>query len=576
MSKKVNKSQISRRDFLSKASLGGLSSYLTANRAFVKFMGAAISNLMMKEALGAAGGNKNYLAFLHGGAPPRWTFDGFLASELPIINGAATAEYIPHPVVKNVLKNGSGYQTTFSRNNADTSYETTTTPQNYFDRNGGVKQLYLPKLWDVSLPTWNGTAAIYNSGAPTLMRSLCDNTLLIRGFQLPADFGHFGGPAYLVQPDPALPSISGLVADSAATNGRLIPAIALTDNPSRPLGFRSNSAKITLGTTGGSNKASDILSPFIRTDNLIANHAGNRALMDEVLKEAKAEFKKRAVEGNSKASSLYNDNAAVTLLIDKLKSVDLITAYTQAYSKYNQLGRACAEKFPGLIGELKLTKSGDSYSSHPYATDNYSSHFALAEVFINNGLSSSFTFLCGGTAAPGSYVGQSNNPNSSQNDEHTVSDRQTSFLAHSWKSRHFMSCVNEMKTALGASWADTVIQFGAEYNRSPNKGTGGSDHAINACCTTVISGSINSFLPVGNIYKTAITDSGHNNYGTYGVGAPTNITGVGTINIDHKVVANTVLTLLGIASPFRDKWSLIKPDAGSFSLNAETPKSKVK
>jgi hypothetical protein len=575
---KLNKANVlSRRDFFKKIGEGSIGTYLVANQNFIKVMGSAIATLMMRETL-AADGAKNYLCFLHGGAPPRWNFDGFLASEKPIVNGQATSEFIPHPVVKNVFKNSSGYQTAYNSNNSDTSYETSSNPAPYFSEDGSPKQLFLPKLWDITLPTWNGSAAIYDSSNPVLMRDLISNTLLIRGFQLPADFGHFGGPAYLIQPDPALPSVSGLVADrgSSASNRRLIPAVALTDNPSRPLGFRSEGSKLTLGTTGSSNKASDILSPFIRTDSLVANHKGNRALMDAVLKEAKQEYRNRAQAENSRNSALFNDNDAVDLLMAKLKSVDLVTEFTQARNKYIQLGRACAEKFPGLVGELKLTKnSSGSYTSHPYASDNYSSHFALAEVFIRNSLSSSFTFLCGGSAAPGSYVGYSNNAHSAQNDEHNVSDRQRSFLAHNWKNRFFMSCVQAFKGAIGASWKDTVIQFGAEYNRSPNKGSGGSDHAINACCTTVISGGINSFLPVGNIYVTKQTDPNHKNYGTYGVGAPTQITGVGSIQVTHKIVANTVLTLLGITSPFRDKWSLIKPDAGGFSLNAESPKNKV-
>lgn len=571
------KSQLSRRDFFFNIGKSSVSAYLASNAHFIKFMGGTLATLMASKSY-ASGQAKNYLSFLHPGAPPRWNFDGFLASEKPIIDGASTAEFIPHPVVKNVFKASGTYKTLYSGRNDETTYETSSIPESYFDRTGTKRDLYVPKLWDISLPIWKDGVAKLESENPILMRNLLNEILMIRGFHLPADFGHFSGPQYLIQPERAHPSISGLAADQAinASPRRLIPAVALTDNPSRPLGFRSESAKLTLGTSGGGgNKASDILSPFLRTDGLVDNHKGNRALMEAVMKEAMDEYKKRALAENPRSSSLYQDNSAVDELMQKLKGTDLIDEFSSARYKYSQLGKACTEKFPGLVGEIKLSQNADGvYGKHGYATDHYSSNFALAEVFIRHNLTTSFTFLCGKTAAPGSYVGKRNTAHLVLNDEHKTSDRQLSFLAHNWKNRFFMSCVQELKGAIGPAWKNTVLQYGAEYNRSPNKGSGGSDHAINACCTTLISGAIDGFMPVGNIYKTSIKNSAHKNYGTYGVGAPININGVGNKKLTHKIVANTVFTLLGIQSPFRDKWSLIKTDSGSFSLNAEHPQNK--
>ncbi len=108
--------------------------------------------------------------------------------------------------------------------------------------------------------------------------------------------------------------------------------------------------------------------------------------------------------------------------------------------------------------------------------DSYSDKFALAELFIKNGLTASFTFICGGSAVPGSYLTYSNNPMGAQNDEHVVTDRMISLFAHNWKYRAWMACVHQFSQAIGPDkWSRTVVQNGADYARSPNKGSGGSD-----------------------------------------------------------------------------------------------------
>lgn len=523
------------------------------------------------KAAGADATPSNYLLFLHPGAPPRWTTDGFLSPNIPVIDGTENADFIPHSVVRNCAKNAGTYLTDYTNSNASTTYETTTTSYQFKDRTGTIKEIYMPKIWEITLPEWNGTGVDIGS---LRMSDKLSEMMIIRGYQLQADFGHVKGPALQSQPISSAPSISGLVADNASSVN-LIPAVALTDSPSRPLGFRSLGASVTLGTSSGtSNLANDILQSFMRS-NIGLNHASNKQIMNAAVDAALDIYKAEAAKLDPKANDIYANVKAVNLVVEKLKSSNLGADYTVLQSKYRALVAYCTTAHPGLVGNLKQTINGSGViTGVPYMVDSYSDKFALAELFINNGLTASFTFVCGGTAVPGSYVGYSNNPYGAQNDEHTVTDRMISLFAHNWKYRAWMACVHQFSIAIGPEkWSRTVVQNGAEYARAPNKGSGGSDHAINACVTSVVSGTISSFMPIGNIYKSAVTDPLHNNYGTYGVGAATNIEGVGPVKIPNEYVANSVMALLGISSPFRDKTTLIKSVAGAWLPKTEDPKN---
>lgn len=564
---------LSRRDLLK-----GLGSFSLLSASGYTLLVDAITHAIINKAHANTAAARNYLVFLHGGAPPRWSYDQFLSPNYRVVNGQNNPEFIAHPVVKNVLKNSSGYQTYYSATNADTTYETVDNPIPYTDGEGVARGLYLPRLWDVSLPTWSGSQAVLDNANPVLMRSLCSNTMIIRGYHMDADFGHGRGPSFVPQAATDKPSITGLVSDLALSNGVLIPAVALTDSPSRPLGYRSFAAKISIASAGGTgNKAGDILAPFFRANTIVDSNSANRMVLDAAIKDALANVEGYAQTLNPNAKALFNDNRAVDEIVDKLRGSNLVSEYSSLQRKYAQLIFASSVQFPGLIGELKINLNSAGQYSIPYSRDDYSDKFALAEVFIRNDLSSSFTFFCGGSAAPGSYVGRSNNAYSAQNDEHNISDRQVSFLAHNWKFRGFMACVNEFKKSLPAPiWRNTVLQYGAEYARSPNRSSGGSDHAINACVTTVISGGIDQFLPLGNTYVTHNLDPDHSNYGSYGVGAPVNLRGQGPMRVTNEMVSNTVLNLLGIESPFRDKYSLIRFDGSSFRPNIDYPKTVVR
>lgn len=563
---------IHRRDAL-KLGLGTLA--YTQFELFRTLVDATLAELLGSSTARAATGDPfNYLLFLHPGAPPRWCTDAFLSPNLPIVDGQANAEYIPHPVVRNVAKDAGNYTTTISSDNTKTTYETTSNPFLYKDRNDQTQQIYLPKVWDATMPEWNGSGAVYGTRK---LSDLLNQTMLIRGYSLQADFGHVKGPALQAQPILSAPSISGLVADRAfeGSDKRQLPAVALTDSPSRPLGFRSRGAGLTLGNAeGASNRASDLLACFLRAG-LGSTHAGNKALVRAAVDAALAAYRAESVATDPNAAALFSNASAVDSLVTKLSSIDIAAEYTALKNKYAALVRYSCVALPGLVGDLKLTtNAGGVITGVPYMTDSYSDKFAVAELFIKHGLTASFTFICGGSSVPGSYATLSNNPHGAMNDEHAVVDRMYSLFAHNWKYRAWMACVDELAKAIGPErWAKTVVQFGAEYARSPNSGSGGSDHAINACSTTLISGALTSFIPIGNVARSAVTDPTHNNYGTYGVGAPTDIEGVGAIKIPNEFVANTVMTLMGIESPFRDKTTLIKQVAGKWLPKTEGPKN---
>lgn len=574
-------SKLSRREFLALMGSGSVYSatFWKDLYPFNYLFNALVDSITYQVAHAAEIGiGGNYLLFLHPGAPPRWCMDAFLSPNIRVRDGLNNDEFILNSEVKNTLKDGSGYLTVFdpAKTRSGTTYETTDTPVPYISASGQARSVYLPRLWDVTLPTWNGSSAVFNSDSPTYMRSLARNTCLIRGFKIDADFGHGDGPAFLSQPVPQLPSLSGLVADSASgSNYKVMPGVAVTDRAGRALGFRANVAKITIAAARTPNLHADIFTPFIRNETALTNSKANRAIVDSAFKEAIATMETEAKKHYQNIPAMYSNLRGVDTLIQKLLALNPIEEFVTLKNKYTKLIWAASEKFDGLIPEyyIKRDSSGKTFEV-AYQEDHYAEKFAVAEFFIKNKISSSFTFICGGYARPGSFLTSPGTPSNAHNDEHDNADRWSSSSGHSWKYRCFMTCVNELKNAIGPTeWAKTVIQHGAEYARSPNQNQFGSDHAINACSTTIISGAIGSFIPIGNIQKTEVKDPAHSNYGTYGVSAPTAIGGAGTTKIPFEYVVNSILSIFGISSPFRDKYSLLKKVDGTWRTNCEDPKN---
>lgn len=567
--------KLSRREFLSLMGTSGAYSALALKNTYpfnFLFEGLvqAFSSKMVHAAESGVGGN--YMLFLHPGAPPRWGMDAFLSPNSRVVGGvSSSSEFILNSVVKNTLKAGSTYITAHTTDNNATTYETTNTPVSYQKRNGTQGACYLPKIWDVPLPVITNGAAVYNSSSPFYMRDLAANTCLVRGFQINADFGHIRGPSFLSQPQPQMPSLSGLVADASAVP---IPAVAVTDSAGRPLGFRSRRSKITLAAgASGKNITDEIFSPFIRNEEGIRAAKANRALLEDALKQAFQVMEADAKKNYVKVDELYTNLRGVDELMVKLSSLNPIGDFLNLKDKYNKLVKACVRAEPGMIASyIGVTSTNGVITGVDYQRDDYSESFALAEYLIKNKICSSFTFLCGGSAVAGSFFpGQ---PASANNDEHNGVSRFLSASNHNWKYRAFMACVNEFRKSIGETeWKKTVIQHGAEYARSPHQFNMGSDHAINACSTTILSGAFDKFIPIGNVQRTEIPNAAHANYGTYGVGAPTDIEGLGQGHLTFEYVMNSILGVLGLSSPFRDKSSLLKMVGNSWVSNCEDPKN---
>lgn len=553
----------------------GLGGFIAANAGVIDLFGTAFSNSLIKSVYADSSvSNVNYLCFLGAGAPPRWQFDGFLASEQRIVNGQETDEYMPHSVVKNSAKNSDGYMTQYNGDNNDCCYETTDRPISYIDAQGENREIYMPRLWQATIPEWDGTKANYDEENPIYMSDLLQQAMFLRGFFWEADPGHLKGQSWIPQPDKTRKSISGVVADASLSRSTpcVIPSIVIKNSPSSPLGFRSDTAKIS--TVSTTNSMDQLLSSFIRNNSLVNKHGENRALMDAVIDDALAKFESASYKINTNSKSLFSDNKAVKNLIELVSQNDLLGAYSVAYEKYKQLEIACAEGFQGLLGETTLEKdSSGKYTKYSGVGLDYASFFAVAEVLINFGLTSSFTFFCGGGyAKAGTFTGY--RAMSSQYDEHGVTNRQLSFMSHHKVARAYVTCINEFRKSISASaWKNTAIQYGAEFNRSPNQYSGGSDHAINANCTSVFSGAISNFLPVGNIYKTHVLDPEHANHGTYGVSAPTEIIGHGSQKLDAVAMNNSVYNILGLNSPHRDSYTCVKRNGDEIVMNVENPKS---
>ena len=163
----------------------GLGGFIAANAGVIDLFGTAFSNSLIKSVYADSSvSNVNYLCFLGAGGPPRWQFDGFLASEQRIVNGQETDEYMPHSVVKNSAKNSDGYMTQYNGDNNDCCYETTDRPISYIDAQGENREIYMPRLWQATIPEWDGTKANYDEENPIYMSDLLQQAMFLRGFFL--------------------------------------------------------------------------------------------------------------------------------------------------------------------------------------------------------------------------------------------------------------------------------------------------------------------------------------------------------------------------------------------------------
>ncbi len=502
---------------------------------------------------------KNYLVFLQYGGTPRWCWDLFLNPN------NKSEEYVANGSVQNFLNTNNG---NYSGVNAETSYENASA-YNYL-KDGIQKQIYMPAIWDSELPVYRNGAAVFEQTAPVLMRDYLRNAMIIRGVNMRVDIGHVRGPELVVRPDPTSSSLTGLVAEA---NGGPMPSVGIANDASPFLGYNSiEGAPVAYAKWNGNGPLYNLLEPFVidgsgRT--IATTAAANEILMEQAMNEAIAELKSYAISARPGAAALYDTlSGSKSLLAEAAGQFgDLKSDFNTLVAKYNAVSTLSRAAVPGLLA------APAEMANH---RNLFSGGFAVAEFLIKKGYTSSFAFNAGNSVRAGEVQTEDGGVKLLQvfNDEHREADRQASFVARHFTYRSFMSCLNLFRESIGESeWANTAVQVGSEYSRTPRNDGSGTDHASNTNVYTLFSGGINHFMPIGNILKTNPVNRG--NSGTYGVSAATQVEGtLGAVGITREIGANTIADILGVAKPVRNAISLIRKDAeGNWVSKAEDPKN---
>ena len=532
---------LSRRQFLSLIGVGAL--YIKnsdpLNMLFRSLVDGLISDA---QAQSGAPAPKNYISILFPGAPTRWVWDGFLNPNNETLS--------KNNAVANWLVQDS-YIAAPSSNYSNVTYraEQVALP--------GGKSIYLPPLWNRNIPT--------TTGGTVPMRTLLDNTLMMRGVDMQIDLGHGIGPAKVIFPLGASASLTGLVGDAST---RPIPVVGMGNhNYADPVNLGYKSLKGTSSTlVPSSNPLGGTLSPFINQDAAVKASAPqfNSAPVQLALKNAMQELSTYAKSSLPGSDALYK-NASNALGLFQTTFGDLQNViYPALYNKYYNLALACARTaIPNIIpttGDGRYNRAAGNFTSE------FAGQFAVTEYLLTNGYSSAFCLSSNNSCGVGGL--------GSSNDEHQESDRQQSLISHSFQFLSVSAMIYELKRVIISQglWEQTVIHVSAEYGRSPRNDGTGTDHGTNANAMTIMSGAIKAPIFMGNIKTEGINNTDY--VGTWGIAAPV-LTDRGTQIITNNVAASTVAALLGVQNPISAASSVIAVDSSGVGVTslAEAPKN---
>ena len=487
---------------------------------------------------------KKYVSILYPGAPIRWVWDGFLnPGNETIVPNAAVQNWL----VQNTYNPADPTNTTYRA-------ELVTLPNN--------SSIYLAPLWNRNIPV--------STGGSVQMKSLLNNTLIMRGVDVQADAGHVLGPARTIYPLGASASLTGLVADAHPETP--LPAVGFLGNHNYmdPFfqGYRSLRGISPTLVNSSNNALENTLSPFIVSDaGTLANLTKlNSAPVQAAISNAMTELGNYAKSSMPGSDVLYQNYDSARNLFQTSFGDLRNVVYPALYNKYQNLAALCAHTaIPNI-----LPNSGASGSGYDLASNNFFSEiawqFAVAEYLLVNGLSSSIS-ICSGGAAGVAGLGNFN-------DEHTEGNRQKSLICHSYQFLLLSAMLYEFRRVLIANnlWNDTVVHITSEYGRSPQNTGGGSDHAPAAGVVTIMSGAITRPTFIGNIKYDS--QPGGLYQGTNGDAAPVQ-TQSGTRIITNNIAASTVASILGVQNPLTQSSSIVAVDPSGIGVTslAEAPRN---
>lgn len=514
------KTKLSRREFLAHSAKSGL-----ALAAFDTVFASLIASYSRPAFAATPTAFKNFVHINMYGSPPRWMFD------LILNPSGQSKDFMANGSIKNVYTAASGRYT-----NAD-----------YKLIKHSASGLYVPYMLGLKVPTSKGLVPAWG---------FLDNMIQIRGVDA-LNAAHNGANNLHQAGVAGAPTLSSLTADRASVDAadptkNAIRSIVINSNPGSI--FKSAEGSSQFAFAAGDNGANALTSIFasmrpISTANRFAARfvANNDALADKItdalnsLDPSAKQYYQGVTESSSKAHQILNDKSIAIFsqldaewdelynrykkLIDEVyatsyplindKAIGLAPSNPLEEGWYRYVRTSTTAKNLGADKKLDLRTMFEGSDGNRLAAQ-----FAVTEFLLARGISPSVSLSPGGRR----------NLMIDGKDTFMVLDQHdtgfmTGIVMNTMYYLAFSSCLLELINTLEAKnlFKDTLIYWSSEFNRSPRTDGSGADHGAPGAHVNLISGRINGFKLIGNIYRNgagASTNYKKDYEGTWGVGAP--------------------------------------------------------
>lgn len=405
--------------------------------------------------------------------------------------------------------------------------------------------------------------------------SILANTTFIRGMDMEIN-NHAISNQRQVAPIIGGKSITGALADVSK-----MPMPGIIDNGSAASQvFRSGRGLAPSALARPTASAPNPLISFLSSFKPLASTSPvSGPAWEQAIKQSLNEFDKYIDDHELKKSSLADAYEQANELI-KSNTYDLTNKWATVFPKYEALVKEAfnRERINQLFnqpvkadGSKAFSIDGPSSQIFLSSTDLrtmfnaettapfMASNFAIAEILLTSKVTSNATLGFG--SPTGFQLGST--AFAVTHDQHRIGSVVT-LLSHTAFYRALLNCLHEFIAVLKHNnmFNDTVIHIAAEFNRTPRADGSGSDHGFYGANATLISGMIQKFAVIGNVYADGRLGAGDSYAGTWGRAAPFRISSSETRAILPQDVALTACAMLGAAPVSANGYNLLNGNAG--------------
>jgi hypothetical protein len=537
MKKRSDKGNLPRRNFLQGlAGLGGAHMFraATGSAALEMLVHGAISNLHAESSPIIP---RTYVDVFLPGGYSAWNF------------------YLPlDPYPNQTIISNTGCSNNYTGNN----FVYSSTPIT-----AAGQTIKLPHIWSSSIPR-----AASRGGGTVPMSSLLANSLFARGFTEPANSHEFG-QIWANKPDPANPSINGMVGDYVNSATTPFPVVVAGNETA---GTRAYSAKHTpaknigLRTDGNGNPLQALLSSFT-IDSSMQQMIARRDVFSQ--------FFQSALQSVANDVKQYKPHGSETLLSSVAGAENLFyrnfgnltDVYSSLTAKYQDLisrstgiSSILTSAISPASNSLTRRTPGDPATNADLRTIITSNStvswlaegFAVAEFLIQENLSKAINIVLdvGNYTVTDIQIQQAVLPTQTiMHLDHHLVGAGVALPVNTFVAKALAACLYEFTQRLRElnKYDETFIKVGSEFSRAPLINGSGSDHGYLAQCFLGLSGAIHTPYVLGNIKLNA--DPNGQYAGTMGNAATINHEGNNNtiLGIGHH--ASTICKILRIPSP---------------------------